>query len=149
MADEVKMERIVAEEFVGGNRDAHLWKATLTSGRILVRGDRLDGEVVLTPSKIPADKLKRVELIPALERSKWPAMSVELEEGDSLWFRRTRDRKINVTTGEILYDGLVAVALGRVSKDGVREVQWAFPDGRTVIHPGTLEDLINAGLAPK
>ena len=86
----------------------YLWRATLRTGQVLVRGDRLEGKIVLSPINIPEGELQKLELLPALEHDKWPKLEVTLAKNERLEYAMTREGSTSVGLKVISEDAYFA-----------------------------------------
>ena len=115
-------------------------------GDVLVAGDKLpeyaqqgkkfdetpkgSWRVMKKPEDIPVDRLMRLELIPAHSSSAWRPMSVDLQLGDRLEYKKTIDKKVEEGgSNRQLYWGCAQVKLGRTRPTGETILQRAYLDG--------------------
>lgn len=126
----------------GHVHNPYVWRATLTTGHILVRGDQVlgKGPNILSPHEIPQGLLARLELIPASDKEKWPPMTLLLSEDEVLVYDSVSEKRMAHTEDPrdqpwLSFEGCVAVRLGN---------RWALPSGEIREHDGTYEEMMGA-----
>ncbi len=111
----------------------YVWRAILRDGRVVKRGDVLDGVEILSPVRIPEGKLLELKLEKEPGNPhKWRSAAMTLLDGEKLIYSMTREASVNAETPQE-EGGVMTVAfrLGVSSIMG-KSVWWLFPTGDVI-----------------
>lgn len=118
--------------------DPYVWDIALRDGSHLERGMRHKGEVILNPCQIPAGDVARIAYIPTI--AGWKPVAHFIPEGAGVAYAKVREILLHGGRGDVY-----AAARSEVRfPDGRIEAVWMFPNGDTVWHSGTYEELLAA-----
>lgn len=116
----------------------YAWRGTLDDGTVVERGSFVVDEVpVLSPMKLPAGRLRRLELV-AVEPGWPPRAEAVAGDGEEIRFFMTREGSVGEHPRPVR---TIAVALGVRGRDGQERLTWLLPDGTKVEGPRSYEEL--------
>lgn len=121
--------------------DPYRWTATLRDGRLVVAGQVVDGVQIRNPTQLPAGSVASVHY--EAQAPGWKTVKHDLIiPGSAVTYVKTRKLSMN-THGE-MGDSYVVTRSEVALPNGEKEILWMFPNGDTVWHSGTYEELLQA-----
>lgn len=137
---DLKTEEVVEVDLKPHNGEVvplpYIWRATLDNGDILVKGDvssLLGDKPILSPHSDGSPfkgHLRKLELFKSRPGS-WPDMVVHLEEGETLLYGNASEKDGVVSPNRAPFRR-VGTFLGKILRDGTRQIKWGLPNGKVV-----------------